>query len=53
MDHRLSNSATGEFIDENAVKFLSVHYPGDMKAILAHTGIAQLKDGVPSAAATS
>jgi hypothetical protein len=46
-DYRLTNSATGEFVKDSAVKYLSVHYPGDTKAMLGFTGIAELDDGTP------
>jgi hypothetical protein len=46
-DYRLTKSATGEFVDDSAVKLLSVHYPGGTKAMLAYTGIAMLDDGTP------
>ncbi|MBZ4622127.1 hypothetical protein [Mycobacterium avium] len=46
-DYRGVNSATEEFIDDERVKFLTVHYPGGTKAMIAFTGIAILKDGTP------
>ncbi|WP_136623316.1 hypothetical protein [Mycobacterium attenuatum] len=46
-DYRTTDADTGIFIDDERVKHLTVHYPGDLKALIAFTGIAALKDGTP------
>lgn len=46
-DYRTTVSDTGVFIDDERVKFLTVHYPGDTKALIGFTGLAELKDGTP------
>jgi hypothetical protein len=46
-DYRVTDSYTGVFIDDERVKHLTVHYPGDLKALIGFTGIAELKDGTP------
>lgn len=48
VDYRVTNSQTGKTLDDASVKFLTVHYPPDKvgpKALIAYTGIAQLRDG--------
>ena len=50
VDYRVSNSQTGEKLDEASVKFLTIHYPPEkegVKALFAYTGLAQLPDGTP------
>lgn len=47
VDYRTTNSNTGVFIDDERVKHLTLHYPGDLKALIGFTGIAELKDGTP------
>lgn len=50
VDYRVSNSRTREVIDDESVKFLTVHYPPENvgpKALIAYTGIALLPDGTP------
>ena len=50
VDYRVTNSQTGETLDDASVKFLTVRYPPDKEgpnALLAYTGIAQLPDGTP------
>jgi hypothetical protein len=50
VDYRVTNSQTGEKLDDASVKFLTIHYPPEkegVKALLAYTGMAQLPDGTP------
>jgi hypothetical protein len=48
VDHRLTKPSTGELVDDGAVKFLRVDYPGGVRALMAFTGVAALpSDNTP------
>lgn len=47
VDYRTTDADSGIFIDDERVKHLTVHYPGDVKALIGVTGIVELKDGTP------
>lgn len=50
VDYRVTNSQTGEKLDDASVKFLTIHYPPEkegVKALFTYTGLAQLPDGTP------
>jgi hypothetical protein len=47
-DYRVTDGRSGRLIDDASIKFLTVHYPGEPKALLAYTGLAILPDGTPT-----
>lgn len=46
-DYRVTNAVTGKLIDDDSVKFLTIHYPpdeGGPTVLMAYTGLARLRD---------